>query len=57
MHLTMNVIYTLIFNIISKLPVYIDGKPVDRRRKKSFLGIEVMLKAWTSSCILTLKQV
>jgi hypothetical protein len=43
MHLTMNVIYTLTYNIINKLPVYIDGKPVDRRRKKSFLDIEVML--------------
>ena len=40
----MNVIYTLIYNIsINKLPVYIDGKPVDRKRKKSFLDIEVML--------------
>ncbi len=44
MPLTMNVIYTLIYNIIvNRLPVYIDGKPVDRRRKKSFLDIEVML--------------
>ena len=44
MHLTMNVIYTLKYNIvINKLSVYIDGKPVDRRRKKSFLDIEVML--------------
>jgi len=40
----MNVIYTLIYNIIiNKLPVYLDGKPVDRRKKKSFLDIEVML--------------
>ncbi len=32
MHLIMNVIYTLTYNIIiNKLPVYIDGKPVDRR--------------------------
>ena len=44
MHLTMNVIKTLMYNIIiNKLPVYIDGKPVDRRRKKSFFDIEVML--------------
>ena len=44
MHLTMNVIYTLTYNIIiNKLPVYIDGKPVDRGKKKSFLDIEVML--------------
>ena len=44
MHLIINVIYTLIYNIIvNKLPVYIDGKPVDRRKKKSFLDIEVML--------------
>jgi len=44
MHLTMNVIYALTYNIIiNKLPVYIDGKPVDRRKKKSFLDIEVML--------------
>ncbi len=44
MNLTMNVIYTLIYNIIiNKLTVYIDGKPVDRRKKKSFLDIEVML--------------
>ena len=44
MHLTMNVIYTLIYDIIvNKLPVYIDGKPVDRRKKKSFLDIGVML--------------
>ncbi len=39
----MNVIYALVYNIIiNKLPVYIDGKPVDRR-KKSFLDIEAML--------------
>ena len=40
----MNVIYTLTYNIIiNKLPVYIDSKPVDRGKKKSFLDIEVML--------------
>jgi hypothetical protein len=40
----MDIIYMLIYNItINKLPVYIDGKPVDRRRKKSFLDIDVML--------------
>jgi hypothetical protein len=43
MHLTMNVILLRYNIIINKLPVYIDGKPVDRRRKKSFLDIEVML--------------